>query len=469
VIWLGSSAFFTFGIVLVLLGATQAEVARALSLDLAASGFLGAVLALGIGAGVLIAGPLVDRFARAPLLAGSCLLCALGLFAIGPERSYVEIVAALVVLGIGCGVYDTLVNAVVLERAGTRGASALAIVHASATLGAAVGPLLVRFGLNHWNWALVYNAVGAMHVGLAVAAVSLRGSRPRGFEGRVARIGNGEREAGSDRDMGEMASDRGAREVDSDRGARDGHLPRVGLQEHWDRGGPQETSRSAARDANSQSLTAAAPALAAIAIATCAYVGLENGVTLFAVPWAASVGDSEPMGQWSISALWGGLLIGRLWLVALGMRREASAVEVHVEAGSVEPRRDLGLQLLAACGIGGAIFVCAGALLAHGPLALVTMLAGIALGPVYPLAMTLTARRVPSAAGTALGLVASMGAFGGFAIPWLAGAVGDRLGVQAAVTLLGLHGFVVAAAAVALARRDAAKLRVGSVAAGASR
>src|SRR4029077_2806150 len=107
-LWLGSSAFFTFGIVLTLLGATQAEIARALSLDLAASGFLGAILALGIGGGVLLAGPLVDRFPRAPLMVGSCLLCALGFFAIGPQRSYLELVAALIVIGLGCGVYDTL-------------------------------------------------------------------------------------------------------------------------------------------------------------------------------------------------------------------------------------------------------------------------------------------------------------------------------------------------------------------------
>jgi MFS family permease len=416
VLWLGSSAFFTFGVVLVLLGATQAEVARALSLDLAASGFLGAVLALGIGGGVLIGGPLVDRFARAPLMAGSCVVCALGLFVIGPQRSYVEVVTALIVLGIGCGVYDTLVNAVVLEKAGARGASALALVHASATLGASVGPLLVRFGLNHWNWWLVFNAVGAVHLGLALAAVSLRGSRPSAA--RAHREGR-EHELGA--------------------GAREGQL---------------------------RGLLVSAPALIAIAIATCAYVGLENGVTLYAVPWAASLGDSEPMGQWSISAFWGGLLIGRLWLVALGARREAralgtlqeaDAVEARTELAALDARRDAGVQLLAACGAGGAVIVCAGALLAHGPLIVVTTLAGIALGPVYPLAMTLVARRVPSATGTALGLVASAGAVGGFAIPWVAGAVGDRFGVQAAVTLLGLHGFVVAATAVALARHEAAK------------
>jgi fucose permease len=200
--------------------------------------------------------------------------------------------------------------------------------------------------------------------------------------------------------------------------------------------------------------TSGVAALVAIAVATCAYVGLENGATLYAVPWAASLGDAKAMGQWSISSFWGGLLIGRLWLVALGARREAQIRGARAEAAR-DASREVGLPLLAVCGAAGAVIVCAGALLARGPLVIVTTLAGIALGPVYPLAMTLVARRAPNAAGTALGLVGSAGAAGGFAIPWLAGAVGDRFGVQPAVTLLGLHGFVVAGAAIALMRWEA--------------
>ena len=61
---LGFTAFLAFGVVLVLLGASQADLAEALSLDLARSGLLGSVLALGIGVGVVGAGPLFDRYPR---------------------------------------------------------------------------------------------------------------------------------------------------------------------------------------------------------------------------------------------------------------------------------------------------------------------------------------------------------------------------------------------------------------------
>jgi hypothetical protein len=57
---LGFSAFLVFGVVLVLVGANQAALARDLALDLSRSGLLGSALVLGIGMGVVGAGPLVD-------------------------------------------------------------------------------------------------------------------------------------------------------------------------------------------------------------------------------------------------------------------------------------------------------------------------------------------------------------------------------------------------------------------------
>lgn len=385
---LGSATFFTFGIVLTLLGSTQAEMARELGLDLTASGFLGAVLALGIGAGVLVAGPLVDRFARAPLFAGACLVSAAAMFGIDSSRGYAGIVALLVVIGLGCGFYDTLVNVVVVERAGVRGASALAIVHSSATLGAAVGPLLVRFGLSHGHWSSVFQALGWVHVGLAGAGIVLR--------------------------RGRAGSGAGASTSTS-------------------------TTTFTRPTGGAGSPLLAVPALLALGFVTFAYVGVENGLTIFAVPWASHLAETERAGQWSISSFWFGLLIGRLSLVIRHSIR--------------------GLQLLAACGIAGAAIVCGSSALELGPLVLVMTLAGLALGPVYPVTIALAAQRVPAAAGTALGLVAASGACGGFAIPWLIGAVGDAIGIRPALTLLGAHALLITVAALSLAKLDASKVQ----------
>jgi hypothetical protein len=109
----------------------------------------------------------------------------------------------------------------------------------------------------------------------------------------------------------------------------------------------------------------------------------------------------------------------------------------------------------AACGIAAATILCISSALALGPVFLVTSLAGIVLGPVYPTTIALAAERVPSAAGTALGVVAAAGASAGFAVPWMIGAVGDVIGVLTAITLLGAHALGVAGAAFSLAKRDA--------------
>src|SRR5262245_36137825 len=72
-------AFLAFGVVLVLVGANEASLAAQLGLDLARSGLLASSLALGLGAGVVIAGPLFDRYPRRPLFVASTLLAAVAL------------------------------------------------------------------------------------------------------------------------------------------------------------------------------------------------------------------------------------------------------------------------------------------------------------------------------------------------------------------------------------------------------
>ena len=44
--------------------------------------------------------------------------------------------------------------------------------------------------------------------------------------------------------------------------------------------------------------------------------------------------------------------------------------------------------------------------------------------------IALAGQRAPGAEGTAAGLVAGIGGLGGFVVPWLTGAIGDRVGVS---------------------------------------
>ena len=78
---------------------------------------------------------------------------------------------------------------------------------------------------------------------------------------------------------------------------------------------------------------------------------------------------------------------------------------------------------------------------------------GIALGCVYPLAVALVGERFPDARGMATGLTAGAGALGGFVVPWLHGAIGDRFGVGIAVASLACWSLAVGGAALLVQRR----------------
>ena len=137
------SAFFAFGVVLVLIGANQPSLAAQLRLDLAESGLLVSALALGLGAGVVVAGPLFDRYPRRPLFVGSALLAAGALLGVEREMSYARWLMHAALAGFSIGLYDTLINAVVVQRYGARAVRPMLAVHAAATLGAMLGPPLV--------------------------------------------------------------------------------------------------------------------------------------------------------------------------------------------------------------------------------------------------------------------------------------------------------------------------------------
>jgi fucose permease len=369
VLVLSLTSFFTLGVVLVLLGVNQAEMARDLSLDLAASGLLGAALALGLGVGVTCAGPLVDRLPGKRLFVGACLLTSVALWTVQPSMSYARTLTHVVLIGIGCGGYDTVLNVATFDRFTTRASNALAALHASATAGAALGPLLILWGSAGGHWTRTFHGLAAIYLGFACW-------------GAVSRLP--------------------ARAV------------------------------SARTHTSSALASLASPALIALAIIAFAYVGVENSLTMFAVPWAQSQRQAEAIGRSGISALWLGLFFGRL---ALALQR-----------------RPPGAAWLVACGLAGTAVVCSASVFSLGSLTWVLGAAGLALGPVYPLMISLAARRFPEAVGTASGLASGAGALGGFSLPWLAGAVGDAIGMRAAIATIGSCSLLIALAALALAR-----------------
>ncbi len=350
---------------LVLPGAVQPALAAALGLDLAASGGVASALSLGLGAGVVLGGPLADRLPRRPLFVASAALAGLSGLALAGGGSFAGVLAATAGLGLGAGLYETLLNAAVPERAPASAAARLALLHSAATLGAGLGAPLLGVLAGAAGYAGAYGGLGAAFGVLALLGLGVSFPRP---------------------------------------GARDPVRPAALVKE------------------KDRPLVKLVP----WAVAAFAYVGLETALSVFAVPYAHAVGLDARRGVTSLSAFWLGLLAARLAFAALRVPARAA--------------------VLRAAGLGGALALAAG--LARVPIPeLVFLATGLALGVVFPLLVLFAGEAWPTRRASAVGLVVGAGSLGGFAVPWLAGALGDRLGAAGAVGSLAALSLGIAAAA----------------------
>jgi DHA1 family inner membrane transport protein len=368
---LSLASFFLFGVVLVLLGANQADLAADLGLDLARSGLLVAALSLGLGVGVVGSGPLIDRRPRRPIFVAAALVAALALLLVDASMGFARAFLHVALVGLGMGVYETLLNAAIGERYRERSAKPLVLAHAAATLGAMLGPLAVAWIAMERHWVESFQWTGAAHLVLVAGALVVRFPGPQRM-----------RETGA-----------------------------------------------AAEPAAPLSL-----GLLPFAVMGFAYVGIESALTIFAVPYTSALDLGTGRGRSAISALWFGLLAARLALLAA--------------RGRIDTRYLVGAGVLGSAALGVGIG------LGWRQPELVFASVGVALGLVFPLMIALAGELFRDARATAVGLVAGAGALGGFAIPWLHGAIGDRVGVAPALASLALWSVVIAATARAARRGD---------------
>jgi FHS family glucose/mannose:H+ symporter-like MFS transporter len=254
---------------LVLVGTTQHELARNLQLDLARSGLLASSMILGIGIGVIVAGPLVDRLNRRALFAGSLLTAAAALLTVDANMTFSRAIAHVTLAGIGGGVYETVLNTETIERYGARSVRMMTLLHSATTIGAMAAPLLLNALTDTRaieDWATVFRAVGALHVALFLLALATPFTAPV-----RARAHSGDtHEAGG----------------------------------------------------------VLTPALVALCVASFAYIGVESAITAFAIPWAVDgLALGPERGRSAISMFWVGLLVGRIvsWRFAVDDTRPAVA------------------------------------------------------------------------------------------------------------------------------------------------
>jgi fucose permease len=246
--------YFCLGLVLILIGANQADLARDLDLDLARTGMLASAFAAGMLIGMTGAGLLYDRLPRRPLFVAAIALTAIALFGFGTNGSFSQALFLFAVIGLGSGAYDTLFNAAVAERYREQSAKPMTVLHAGTAMGAIIGPFVVAAIATRWHWTRSFHLMGIAHLALAAAALCVR------F--------------------------------------------------------PEPTRTADASTADTHAIFSRA--MVPFVVVAFAYLGLEAAMAVFAVPYATDGLALDVIhGQAAISGMWLGLMAGRLGTLLL--------------------------------------------------------------------------------------------------------------------------------------------------------
>lgn len=130
-------------------------------------GRLGAILFAGLVVGILVTGPLADRWGAKPFALAGNALGAVALLAAGFAPDYFTLALALFALGLGAGILDMVLSPIVAALNPARRAAAMNWLHSFYCVGAAVtilvGTLLLRAG---FGWRAACLALLPLPLGL---------------------------------------------------------------------------------------------------------------------------------------------------------------------------------------------------------------------------------------------------------------------------------------------------------------
>ena len=132
-------------------------------------GRIGATTFVGLVAGIVLAGPLADRFGAKRFAVAANLLVAAGLAILGLAPGYPAVLAAVFVMGLGAGILDLVLSPIVSALQSDRRTSAMNWLHSFYSIGAVAtilaGSLMLRLGV---GWRAI--ALGLIAVPVMVGA-----------------------------------------------------------------------------------------------------------------------------------------------------------------------------------------------------------------------------------------------------------------------------------------------------------
>jgi fucose permease len=159
-------SFVSLGLPDGMLGVAWPFMRADLGQPLAAVGAITITMTLCSATSSLLTGAVVQRIGTGPVVAGSCLLTAVGLLGFSMAPSFVWIVALAIPLGLGAGAVDASLNHFVAVHYSSRHMNWL---HGCWGVGATTGPLVMGLSLaGMGGWTMGVRSLGWMQLGLAV-------------------------------------------------------------------------------------------------------------------------------------------------------------------------------------------------------------------------------------------------------------------------------------------------------------
>lgn len=180
-----------FGIALATLGAVLPSIIQRLGLDRTEAGSLLALMSLGILAGSLVFGPVVDRRGYKGMLAAAVVLIALGLEGIAFAPSIALLAASAIIIGFGGGLINGGTTALVADISAEGRAAGLAYLGVFFGIGAFSVPLVLGLLRERFGDAGIVAVIGAL-VALVLAYYAAvrfpEPKQPQGFPLRQAAV-----------------------------------------------------------------------------------------------------------------------------------------------------------------------------------------------------------------------------------------------------------------------------------------
>lgn len=184
------AGLFTYGVLVSFLGATLPELRARLDFDIERGGTLFSLLYLPQIVMVIVAGPLIDRFGKRPVLAVGALVSAATMVGVAYAPAYAMLAVLVFVLGLAGSFLNTGSNTLVPDLYPEGSSSALNLGNIFFGLGAVFFPLLVALLAAHLGVRPTLWLIALLMAGLGLAVLLEKFPVPKaasGFDWKEAR------------------------------------------------------------------------------------------------------------------------------------------------------------------------------------------------------------------------------------------------------------------------------------------